>query len=54
MEASTILGGVITSDLLSGVFNELIGVLPTVITAVIGFLSVRKALSFVLGSLRRA
>lgn len=51
---TTILGNVITSNMLSGVFNELVGVLPVVIPAVISFLAVRKALSFVLGSMRRA
>lgn len=51
---TTVLGNVITSNLLAGVFNELVAVLPVVIPAVIGFLSVRKALSFVLGSMRRA
>lgn len=53
-EASTVLGGVITAQMLSGVFNELVALLPVVIPVIIGFLAVRKGLSFVLGSLRRA
>lgn len=51
---TTILTGVINAQMLSGVFNELVSLLPVVIPCVIGFLSIRKALSFVLGSLRRA
>lgn len=51
---TTILSGVINAQMLSGVFNELVSLLPIVIPVIIGFLAVRKGLAFVLGSLRRA
>lgn len=51
---TTILSGVINAQMLSGVFNELVSLLPVVIPVIIGFLAVRKGLAFVLGSLRRA
>lgn len=52
--ATTVLSGVINANMLSGVFNELVALLPVVIPTIIGFIAVRKGLSFVLGSLRRA
>lgn len=48
------LSDVITSDMMSGVFSEILGVLPVVIPAVITFIAFRKGLSFVLSSLRKA
>ena len=54
MEATTVLGSIVTSQLLSGVLDEIVGVLPVVIPALIGFIAVRKGISFVIGSMRRA
>ncbi len=48
------LSDVITAEMLSGVFSEVLGVLPVVIPAVITFIAFRKGLSFLLGSLRKA
>lgn len=53
-EATTVLGGIVTSNLLQGVLDEIVGVLPVVIPALIGFIAVRKGISFVIGSMRRA
>lgn len=53
-ETSTVLGGIVTSGLLQGVLDEIVGVLPVVIPALIGFIAVRKGISFVIGSMRRA
>lgn len=45
---------VITSAMLNGVMDEIVGVLPVVIPVVVGFLALRKGIAFVLGMLRRA
>lgn len=52
--ATSILGDVITSSLLSGVFDEIVALIPTVLPVLVGFLAVRKGISFVLGMLRSA
>lgn len=52
--AASTLGTIVTADLVSGVLNEVIAVLPVVIPAAIGFIAIRKGISFVLGMLRAA
>lgn len=52
--AQTHLYDIITSDMMTGVFSEIFGVLPVVVPAVISFIAVRKGLSFVFGALRKA
>lgn len=54
MDSTTVLSSVITSDMVSGVFDEIIGLLPVIIPACVGFLGIRKAWSFVMGCLRSA
>ena len=39
---------------LSGILNEIISLLPLVLPVVVGFIGVRKGISFLIGSLRRA
>lgn len=39
---------------MTGVLDELIALLPLVLPVVIAFIGVRKGISFVIGSLRRA
>lgn len=51
---TTHLSDVITSDMMNGVFSEILGVLPVVVPAIVGFIAIRKGLSFVLGALRKA
>ncbi|MFQ8793014.1 MAG: hypothetical protein ACLR77_12065 [Oscillospiraceae bacterium] len=43
-----------TSSMLSGVLNEIVGLLPVVVPTMIGFIALRKGISFVLGMLRAA
>lgn len=50
----THLADVITADMVAGVFDEIFGLLPVVIPAVVGFVAVRKGISFFLGFLRKA
>lgn len=45
---------VVTNAMLSGVLNEVVGLLPTVIPVTISFIAVRKGLSFLIGALRSA
>lgn len=52
--ATTHLSDVITADMMTGVFSEVLGVLPVVIPAIITFIAFRKGLSFVTGALRKA
>lgn len=48
------LSTIITADMLKGVLNEVIGMLPTIIPVMIGFVALRKGISFVLGMLHSA
>lgn len=54
--ASNVIANVISTNNidLTVVLNEVLGLLPTVIPTIIGFLALRKGLSFLIGSLRRA
>lgn len=45
---------VITSEMCQGVLDEIVGVLPVVIPAAIGFIAIRKGISFVIASLKSA
>ena len=54
METTNILSSVVTADMVKGVFDEIIGLLPVIIPAAVGFLGVRKGISFVMGVLRSA
>lgn len=53
-EAGSQLSTVVTSDMVSGVLQEVISLLPVIIPAMIGFIAIRKGVSFVLGMLRSA
>lgn len=48
------LTGVVTSDMVSGVLNEVVGLLPVVLPASISYIALRKGLSFLISTLRRA
>ena len=52
--ASTTLQGVVTQDMIKGVLNEIIGLLPVVLPTMIGFIALRKGISFVMGMLHSA
>lgn len=54
METATNLTSVITSDLLGSVLNQLVAVLPVTIGAAVSFIGLRKALGFVLSTIRNA
>lgn len=54
METTSVLAGVVTSGMIGGVLDEIVALLPTILPAAIGFIAVRKGVSFVLGMLRSA
>ena len=45
---------IVTKEMLSGVLDQVTGVLPVVIPVMISFLALRKGISFVLSMLRSA
>ena len=45
---------IVTTAMLSGVLDQITGVLPVVIPTMISFIAIRKGISFVLGMLRSA
>lgn len=48
------LSKIVTSSMLSGVLTEITGMLPVIIPALIGFIAIRKGISFLIGTLRGA
>lgn len=52
--ADTVLDKTITNAMLTGVLDEVIAVIPTVLPVVITFMAIRKGISFVIGMLRSA
>jgi len=48
------LSGVVTADMLSGVLDEIVGLLPICIPVMIGFIGLRKGIGFVRGILQSA
>ena len=54
MDAATGLAGVVTAEMLSGVLDQIVGLLPVVIPTMIGFIGLRKAISFLQGVLHSA
>ena len=52
--ATSVLSTVVTADLLKGVLDEIVGLLPVCIPVMIGFIALRKGISFVQGILHSA
>jgi len=48
------LSSIVTSDMLQGVLTEVTGLLPVVIPVMIGFIALRKGISFLQGVLHGA
>lgn len=49
-----VLAGVINAEMLGGVLDEVVSVLPIAIPVLIGFIGLRKGISFVTHTLRSA
>lgn len=54
VETATTLSEVVDADMLSGVLEEIVGLLPIVIPVLIGFIGLRKGISFVRSILHSA
>lgn len=54
VEATTVLSDVVTSGMLEGVLNEIVGLLPICIPVLISFIGLRKAIAFVQSILHSA
>ena len=52
--ATTALSKVVTAEMLSGVMEEIVGLLPVVLPVMIGFIALRKGIGFVTGMLHSA
>lgn len=48
------LSSIVTSDMLQGVLSQVVGLLPVVIPVMIGFIGLRKGISFLQGVLHSA
>lgn len=53
-ETAGVLSKVVTQEMMSGVLDEIIGVLPVCLPVMITFIGIRKGISFVTGVLRAA
>lgn len=51
---ASVLSGVVTEDMMSGALDEVIGLLPVAIPVMIGFIGLRKGISFLQGILHAA
>ena len=51
---TTTLDGIVTADMMGGVLDEIIALLPIVLPVMIGFVAIRKGVSFVLNMLHSA
>mgnify|MGYP003294102944 CR=1 FL=1 len=47
MEKAGVLSSIVTADMLQGVLTEIVDLLPVVIPVMIGFIAIRKGISFV-------
>jgi len=52
--STAVLSTIVTADMLGGVLDEIIGLLPVVLPVMIGFIALRKGIGFVMGSLHSA
>ena len=54
LTTTTGLSSIVTADMLGGVLDEIVGLLPVVIPVMIGFIGLRKGISFLQGVLHSA
>lgn len=50
----TELSTIVTADMLNGVLDQILGLLPVVLPTMISFIALRKGISFVIGMLHSA
>lgn len=54
IQMATVLDKTIQTEMVEGVLNEVVAIIPTVMPVAISFIAIRKGISFVLGLLRSA
>ena len=54
MDVTTGLASIVTSEMLGGVLDQIVALLPVVIPVMIGFIGLRKGISFLQGVLHSA
>lgn len=54
MEVSSSLASIVTADMIGGVLDQILGLLPVVLPTMIGFIGLRKGISFLQGVLHSA
>ena len=54
MGSASVLSSIVTADMMNGVLNEVVGILPVCIPTMVGFTGLRKAISFLQGVLHSA
>lgn len=52
--AITQLATIVTSEMVSGVFDQILGLLPVIMPVMVGFIGLRKGISFLQGVLHSA
>lgn len=52
--ALTQLSTIVTSEMVSGVFDQILGLLPVIMPVMVGFIGLRKGISFLQGVLHSA
>lgn len=52
--ATGVLQGIVTAEMISGVLDEIVGLLPVIVPVMIGFIGLRKGISFLQGVLHSA
>lgn len=53
-QTTSVLSQSVTADMMNGVMNEVISLLPVVIPVMVTFIGIRKGVSFVVSVLRKA
>lgn len=46
LEANTVLSGVVTAEMVNGVFDEILALLPILVPCIVTFAGIRKGISF--------
>ena len=54
MDPNGVLASIVTANMISGVLDEIVGLLPVILPTMIGFIGLRKGISFLQGVLHSA
>lgn len=46
LDANTVLSGVVTAEMVNGVFDEILALLPILVPCIVTFAGIRKGISF--------